>query len=504
MGCGCNEQHNSNCFCQCEDLPVPQGPTGLQGIQGPTGAAGAAGAPGADGTDAFNAQLTSDAVAINLADTTGAFAGIPPTAYKYYNDTITTVFSLTEGGVPVAIDVANMVLSYGGEVNLATIANTAGGIELTLVRGLNTPTSNYGYVDMTYTHGALTFVKRFNVVYVHDGDTFLAGEDDPTAVIDPIEGNTLVTKAGQLMKYQGGAWIQILDIHQTTTKPVILTGALYTLNLASDSERIISLTGSGTVNNNITINLPVAGCTAGTEFKVLYGATMTAGTGVITVFGVTIPAMLYTESFQISAQFDGITWIVNTVISQAILNTFGNLYFSIVPTVGVTPITYNVVESFSTEVTYFVDPPASTDCDIVFYLGDLITSLTSTKTRKIKFLMKDKPNVDRFTGTPSVVRVTYRQNGSALIIGLPLTLWHADTPYDNRNVRNYLERSTGTIVPTTAVFQTLEFHKAIEYTIDYTQLASADYKDYLSIVKHDKVLWMYDGASAFDITDAYL
>ena len=322
MGCGCNEQHNSNCFCQCEDLPVPQGPTGLQGIQGPTGAAGAAGASGADGADAFNAQLTSGAVAINLADTTGAFAGIPPTAYKYYNDTITTVFSLTEGGVPVAIDVANMALSYGGEVNLATVANVAGGIELTLVRGLNTPTSNYGYVDMTYTHGALTFVKRFNVVYVHDGDTFLVGEDDPTAVTDPIEGNTLVTKAGQLMKYQGGAWIQILDIHQTTTKAVVLTGALYTLNLTSTSERIISLTGSGTVNNNITIALPVAGCTAGTEFTVLYNASMKNGTGTMTILNKVIPTDSYTVSFTVHAYFNGSTWITCFYTNKAVPDVY--------------------------------------------------------------------------------------------------------------------------------------------------------------------------------------
>jgi hypothetical protein len=503
MGCGCNEQHNSNCFCQCENLEIPQGPTGLQGIQGATGAAGAAGAAGADGADAFNAQLSSYAVAINLADTTGAFAGVPPVAYKYYNNTITTVFSLTEGGVPVAIDVANMALTYGGEVNLATIANVAGGIKLTLVRGLNTPTSNYGYVDMTYTHGALTFVKRFNVVYVHDGDTFLVGEDDPTAVTDPIEGNTLVTKAGQFMKYQGGAWVQILDIHQTTTKSVILTGALYTLNLTSTDERIISLTGSGTVNNNIAINLPVAGCTSGTEFKVLYNASMTEGTGVITVFGVVIPATLYGESFNISATYDGTTWVVNTAISEAMFKTFGNLCFSITPTPGSSSITYNVIDTKSAEVTYMIDPPLSTDNDIVFYLGDLITNLSSLYTRKIHFIVKNKITTDRFTATPRVVRFTYRRNGSALIIGIPQTIYNANTPYDNLNVRNYLEKSSGTITPTTAAFQTIEFYKMTSVVIDYTKLASADYKDYMAILHQEKVLWMYDGAIVTDVTEVY-
>lgn len=320
MGCGCNEQHNSNCFCQCENLDVPQGPTGLQGIQGATGAAGAAGAAGADGADAFNAQLSSYAVAINLADTTGAFAGVPPVAYKYYNNTITTVFSLTEGGVPVAIDVANMALTYGGEVNLATIANVAGGIELTLVRGLNTPTSNYGYVDMTYTHGALTFVKRFNVVYVQDGVDFQVGIDDTSYITDPQEGMELLTKSGQMMRYQGGAWIQTFDIHQTATKAVVLTGASYTLNLTATDERIISLTGSGIVNNNITINLPVAGCTSGTEFKVLYDANMTAGTGYIKIFDNYIPYEWYNQQLTISAYFNGTAWstVITTSLSQGI------------------------------------------------------------------------------------------------------------------------------------------------------------------------------------------
>lgn len=501
MGCGCNEQYNSNCFCQCEDLPVPQGPAGLQGIQGPTGAAGAAGASGADGADAFNAQLTSDAVAINLADTIGAFAGVPPTAYKYYNDTITTVFSLTEGGVPVAIDIANMSLSYGGEVNLATVANVAGGIKLTLVRGLNTPTSNYGYVDMTYTHGALTFVKRFNVVYVHDGDTFLVGEDDPTAVTDPIEGNTLVTKAGQLMKYQGGAWIQILGIHQTTTKTVVLTGALYTLNLTSSDEHIVSLTGSGTVNNNITVALPVTGCTAGTEYKVLYDASMTAGTGVITLFGIVVPATLYASPFKVIAVYNGTTWNIDTVFSAAVLATFANIYFSIVPTPGSTTITYNVPDIRTAEVTYMIEPPLSTDCFIDFYLGDLITDLTSLYTRKVNFLIKNDITTDRFTGTPQGVRFSYRKNGSALIIGLPYTLYNANTPYDNFNVRYYLERSTGSILPTTAIFQTIEFYKATSVVIDFTKLASANYKDYMHILHTEKVIWMYNTEFVADYSD---
>jgi hypothetical protein len=393
MGCGCNEQHNSNCFCQCENLDVPQGPTGLQGIQGATGAAGAAGAAGTDGADAFNAQLSSYAVAINLADTTGAFAGIPPVAYKYYNNTITTVFSLTEGGVPVAIDVANMALTYGGEVNLATITNVAGGIELNLVRGLNTPTSNYGYVDMTYTHGTLTFVKRFNVVYVQDGVDFQVGIDDTSYITDPQEGMELLTKSGQMMRYQGGAWIQTFDIHQTTTKAVVLTGASYTLNLTATDERIISLTGSGTVNNNIAINLPVAGCAAGTEFKVLYGANMTAGTGAITIFGVVIDPLLYSEQLTINAIYNGATWVVNIGLSEAAIKAFHNLYFVLYPTAGAGTVSYTAPINYYGTVTYIVHYPTTADKTISIYLGWTEGQTGRLTTRIVDVIIFDAPDI---------------------------------------------------------------------------------------------------------------
>lgn len=502
-GCGCTELQNTNCCCSCENLTVPQGPQGLQGTQGATGGTGATGNDGADGADAFNAQLSSDAVAINLADTVNAFAGVPPVAYKYYNDTITTVFSLTEGGVPVAIDIANMALTYGGEMKLATITNVADGIQLELVRGLAVPVSNYGYVDMTYTHGALTFVKRFNVVYVSDGSTFLVGETDPTAVTDPQEGQELLTLAGKVMRYQGGAWVQKLDVNQTAVKSVTLTGAAYTLNLLSTDERVVSIIGSGTVSNDISINLPVSGVAVGTEFKVLYNATMTEGTDNITVFGVVIPPTLYTESFSVTAMYDGITWIVSSVISEAICSMFGNLCFSITPTPGSSSVTYNVIDTKSAEVTYMIDPPLSTDNDIVFYLGNLVTNLDSLYTRKIHFIIKNKITVDRFTATPGVVRFTYRQNGSALIIGPALTIYSADSPYNDINVRYYLEKSSGVIVPTTAILQTIEFYKSIIVKIDYTKLASVDSKDYMAIIHQEKVLWSYNGLAALDMTDTY-
>ena len=495
MGCGCNEQHNSNCFCQCEDLPVPQGPTGLQGIQGPTGAAGAAGAPGADGTDAFNAQLTSDAVAINLADTIGAFAGIPPTAYKYYNDTITTVFSLTEGGVPVAIDVANMALSYGGEVNLATVANVAGGIQLTLVRGLNTPTSNYGYVDMTYTHGALTFVKRFNVVYVQNGINFQVGIDDTSYVTDPQEGMELLTKSGQLMLYQGGAWIQILDIHQTTTKAVVLTGALYTLNLTSTSERIISLTGSGTVNNNITIALPVAGCAAGTEYKVLYGANMTAGTGTITVFGMAIPVNLYTEQLGISALYNGATWIVTFNLSAGAAKATGNVYFAIVPTVGTGTINYVVPVSFDGEITYIVEYPDSTDKSIAIDMGEITQNLGALVTRKVHIMFKRMPITSVFFTSTSTVNLIWTRNGNpeycAFVSGV----------YDNVSVGYFLERSTGSIVPSTAILQFREVYNA-RVVVDYDESSNVTY-NHMLLERTSTELYYYNGANTLLGTDLY-
>lgn len=503
-GCGCTELQNTNCYCSCENLTVPQGPQGGAGATGADGGIGATGNDGADGADAFNAQLSSDAVAINLADTVNAFAGLPPVAYKYYNDTITTVFSLTEGGVPVAIDIANMTLSYGGEMRLATITNVAGGIQLELVRGLAVPVSNYGYVDMTYTHGALIFIKRFNVVYVSDGSTFLVGETDPTAVADPQEGQELLTLAGKVMRYQGGAWIQKLDVNQTAVKSVTLTGAAYTLSLISTDERVISLIGSGTVNNDISINLPVAGVAAGTEFKVLYNATMTAGTGDITIFGIVLSTDLYNEQLGIDAIFDGTAWIVSTVFSTAMLKAFGNITFYITPTVGTTTVTYNVPDSKTTNVLYIVAPPAATDNAINFYLGNLVTDLASVTTRRIEFVIKNIPEVAAFTDPAIGIWYTYRINGGAIVTGPPSIMYGITLPFDNSNVRYYMDKSTGTVIPTTAVFQTVEFFRHHLIVIDYTKLSEPSYKEYLLRLPDAPVLWSYDGAAVSEITGLYV
>lgn len=497
MPCGCTEQHNSNCFCQCENLEVPQGPTGLTGATGGTGPAGPAGSAGADGDNAFVAELTNDAAAVSVADITG-------TSILTASKPVTT-FKLREGETDLTINLAAVTVTVGGAIPVGgyTLALISGNARVTL-DSFDPKLGNYGYLDIAYLYNTTTYTKRFDIVCVTGGTTFLVGEDDPTAVLDAQEGMELLTASNKLMRYQGGAWIQVADYSQVSTKSVVLTGAAHALNLTADSERTIAVTGTGTVNNNITINLPGAGCAAGTEFKVAYNATMTAGTGVLTVFGIVIPHTLYNEVFSITALFDGSTWIVSTIISAAMLAAYGNVHFSIVPTPGSTTVTYNVIDSKSTEVTYTIDPPLSTDCDIVFYLGDLITDLASKYTRKIHFIVKNKITTDRFTGTPTSVSFQYRRNGSALIIGVPQSIYSADTPYDNINVRYYLERSTGSIVPTTAIFQAVEFYKQTSVIIDYTKLASSDYKDYLAIMHYEKVIWMYDGVAAYDRSNSYV
>jgi hypothetical protein len=232
------------------------------------------------------------------------------------------------------------------------------------------------------------------------------------------------------------------------------------------------------VNNNIAINLPVAGCAAGTEFKVLYDANMAVGTGTITVFGAVVESIFYSTPFVVSATYNGSSWIVSFVYSDEALEKYSNLYFKIEPTVGVSVTTYTVPENYHGLITYVINYPETTDNDISIHLGTIVADAGRTTTRRVRVLLRNITDAAFLASCK--VYVQWK-------IGVPTTTRALIQYWDNGAPRYFLDRLTGLAVPTSAVFQMSE-HFDEEYLIDY-EIPS------VISVRGNRYYCSYDGAT---------